>query len=293
LSSLRVTIGGITLRISASGELPAGFIAERMTHFLEPEDTSTIPSIDLTYINEDPSGLPLGPLLYDPGSIWRLHRSATSDGYAAVISYSDGGALTSRACLLEVDSYWTRCRMTELAHAARWSSLLNLGAGEILVRTRIIHEQGIVFHATAIDDGGRGILMVGHSGAGKSTQSLTWQKQPDTVVLSDDRIAVRLESAGARAYGSPWGGTADIVSAASVNLNAILILEQAPDNALIPMDALNAISMLAVRSFMPYWSPELVETALDTLQTLVATVPVYLFRCRPDDSVIPVVRSIL
>jgi hypothetical protein len=248
--------------------------------------------VRVAWRDADPTGTALGDVLFDPGSIWRLHRSATGPGCTAVISYSDGGRLTPRATVVEASPDWTRCRVTEAARADGWSSVLNLGAGELIVRTRIVLENGAIFHASAVDDEGRGVLFVGHSGAGKSTQSLIWADAGATV-LSDDRIGVRVAAGGATAYGSPWGGTAGIARNASVALRAVMVLEQHPTNELRRLSDVEALPLLLVRSFLPYWDGSLLNAAMETVHSLAETVPVYILRCRADASVLPVVRSVL
>jgi len=291
VTALHFSIGGMRIRVEAAEPFPANFVGDRLALF-QTDEAPDPPDILVHWERGDPPCRGVGPLIYAPGSIWRLHRSADGEGYAAVISYAQGGELVPQATLVEADEHWRTFRVTENAPRDAFQSLLNLGAGELIVRTRILFLGGIVFHACAIDDGGRGILMVGHSGAGKSTQSLIWSGIGATV-LSDDRIAVRLKNGAPVAYGTPWGGTADIAHNGSVPLRAVLVLEQAPVNELVPLTGAEALSVLLVRSFLPYWNADLMNRAMDTVSKLMECVPVYIFRCRPDESVVPVVRSVL
>ena len=279
------------IRVEAAEPFPANFVGDRLALF-QTDEAPEPPDILVQWERGDPTRRKVGPLIYAPGSIWRLHRSAHGKGYVAIISYAHGGELTPQATLVEADEHWRTFRVTENAPRDAYQSLLNLGAGELIVRTRILFLNGIVFHACAIDDAGKGILMVGHSGAGKSTQSLIWSKIGATV-LSDDRIAVRMQDGTPVAYGTPWGGTADIAHNGSVPVRAVLILEQAPENELVPLPGAQALPLLLVRSFLPYWSGDLVNRAVDTVLKLMERVPVYIFRCRADETVVPVVRSVM
>jgi hypothetical protein len=222
-----------------------------------------------------------------------MHRSADGRGHTAVINYPNEGRLMPSASVLEIERDWSHVRMTESVRSDGWSSALNLGASELIVRTRVLTKDGIVFHSSAVNDSGKGVLMVGHSGAGKSTQSVIWVEQAGATVLSDDRVAVRIENGQAVAYGTPWGGTAGIAVNASVPLEAMLILQQHPTNELVRMTPTEAMPELLVRAFLPYWDSDLLARALDVVERIVNSVPVHTFRCRADASVIPAVRSIL
>lgn len=292
MSASYLSIGGLLIRVDSEAPAPAGLIGDRLRAF-EISSPSRDPDVRLLWRSQDPTAIRLGETLFDPGSIWRLHRSHDNQGYVAVVAYGDDGRLTRRASVIEADMGWSDCRLTEAVDHEGWSSLLNLGVGELLVRTRIVRDRGILFHSSAVDDSGKGILMVGHSGAGKSTQSLIWAEQPRTVVLSDDRVAVRLAGDAPTAFGTPWGGTAGIAKNSSVPLNVILVLEQSPTNELIPLTPEQALPLLLVRSFLPYWDGELINAAMDTLLTIIERTRVYVFRCRADASVIPIVRSVL
>ena len=293
MNSIALNIAGLGITVESEQPFADGFIGDRIRPFL----ASVPPAgahITLRWLDQEPCGMSLGEEVFAPGSVWRMYRPAHGgDGWTAVISYSDDGRLTSTAAVLEVDSGWSSARLTEASQPAPWSSLLNLGAGELLVRTRIILESGLVFHASAIDDSGSGVLMVGHAGAGKSTQATIWSAQEGVVALSDDRVGVRLHDGTAVAYGTPWGGTAGIAKNHSVPLKAILVLEQAPENALVRLSVEDAAPLLLARCFLPFWSESLTETAMDVLIHLLEKTPVYQFRCVPNESVVPVVRAVL
>jgi len=73
----------------------------------------------------------------------------------------------------------------------------------------------------------------------------------------------------------------------------VLLLQQSPVNALSLLDPATALTQLAMRSFLPYWDTALMERALNVLERLIATRPVYLLQCRPEPTVIPMVRAVL
>lgn len=242
---------------------------------------------------EDSEGVPAprGDLIYDPGSIWKMYREGP-DCYAALTYLSEGRAVRTQG-VLRANAAWDDLTLTEQRNGAQWKSLLNIGAGELLLRTAILFTRGLVFHSSGLDDNGKGIVFIGHSGAGKSTQVGLWSQEPGVIAMNDDRIAVRVEAGGPMCYGTPWGGTADIARNHAAPLAALIVLEQAPENAIQTLSPAAGASLLAARAFLPYWDQSLMLRAMANLDAILARVPVYRLHCRPEVAVIPLVRSVL
>ena len=142
------------------------------------------------------AAVPQGDLIYDPGSIWKMYR-AGEDYYAALTYQSEGQAAQAQG-VLRANPTWDDLTLTEQRTGPRWQSLLNIGAGELILRTAILFTGGLVFHSSGLDDNGKGIVFIGHSGAGKSTQVGLWSQEPGVIAMNDDRIAVRVDADGAR-----------------------------------------------------------------------------------------------
>jgi hypothetical protein len=234
---------------------------------------------------------PRGELIYDPGSIWKMYR-AGSEFYAALTYHSEDGASQAQG-LLRANAGWNDLTLTEQRTSLPWQSLLNIGAGELILRTAILLTGGLVFHASGLDDNGRGVVFIGHSGAGKSTQVGLWSAEPGVIAMNDDRIAVRAEAGGPVCYGTPWGGTAEIARNHAAPLAALIVLEQASENAIEPLAPAVAASLLTARAFLPYWDAALMQRAMANLHAILSRVPVYRLRCRPETAAIRLVRSVL
>ncbi len=237
-----------------------------------------------------PSTIP-AKLIYDPGEIWKMYQHGSE--YFATFSYHGDTLPFAEQDMLRTNAKWNQVLMVERPTGPSWLSLLNVGAGELILRTAVLYTRGVVFHASGIDDYGKGILFVGHSGAGKSTQALLWQREASIKALNDDRVVARVTPEGVRCYGTPWGGTAEIASNHSVPLAAIIVLEQANENIIRPVPIAQISSTLLPRVFLPYWDSELMDLAMSNLEAIIARVPVYCLKCRPEREVIPMVRSVL
>ena len=246
-------------------------------------------------------GSPPGELVFDPGSIWKMYRAGSE--FVAAFRYG-----RERAGELRASADWTRAVLGERRAARprcatgprraarpRWESLLNTGAGELVVRAASVLTGGLVLHASSLDDNGRGLVFVGHSGAGKTTQLALWGGEPGTTPMNDDCTVVRVEpdGRGPMCYGTPWGGLAGIARNHAAPLAAVVILEQAASDYIELLPARTAVPLLAPRAFLPYWDAALMARALANLGAIASAVPVYRLQCRPTPAAVALVRSVL
>ena len=289
LPSVPITIANICIELSSPLSPAQLGIQGRLKPFIGVPER---PLMRVALRWEESAGPPApeGTLIYDPGSIWRMYRSG--ERYCAAISYHEDRSAQTQSVLL-AKPVWEDLTLREERTGAGWHSLLGLGAGELILRATITFTEGLVLHASGLDDNGQGIVFVGHAGAGKSTQVSLWSREPGVIAMNDDRIAVRAEAGGPMCYGTPWGGTADIARNHAAPLAALIMLEQAPENAVQPLPPSVAAPLISARAFLPYWDQALMRRALANLSAILASVPVYRLRCRPESAVIPLVRSVL
>ncbi len=288
--SFTINIAEILIEVQSPLSAVELGIAEKFGSFLGAPD-NPLARVSLRWQESESAPAPCGELIYDPGSIWKMYRDG-EQFYAAIIYDDDDGRQQTHS-VLRANATWDDLTLTEQRTGPGWQSLLNIGAGELLFRTKIVLTDGVVFHASGLDDHGRGIVFVGHSGAGKSTQLDLWNADPGVVAMNDDRIAVRSNAHGTMCYGLPWGGSSDIARNHAAPLSALVLLEQGPDNDIQRISSAAAASLLVPRMFLPYWDKTLMQRALANLNTLLTQVPVYHLRCRPEPAVIELVRSVL
>jgi MoaA/NifB/PqqE/SkfB family radical SAM enzyme len=93
---------------------------------------------------------------------------------------------------------------------------------------------GGYLHAAGVILENKGLIFVGHSGAGKSTIAAMLKGKAE--ILCDDRIIVKDQLEGLRIYGTWSHGDVAEVSPSSSPLKAILFLEQAKKNRLLPIE---------------------------------------------------------
>jgi MoaA/NifB/PqqE/SkfB family radical SAM enzyme len=113
-------------------------------------------------------------------------------------------------------------------------SLTLFPTDQILLARVLSDRGGCYLHSAGVILEDKGLLFVGHSDAGKSTMATMLKEKAE--ILCDDRIIVRERPEGFRIYGTWSHGDVAEVSANSAPLQAMLFLEQAKQNRLIPID---------------------------------------------------------
>src|SRR5262249_4375308 len=145
---------------------------------------------------------------------------------------------------------------------------------EVVFLARLSRGRGVLVHACGLALGGRGLLFLGTSGAGKSTTARLWKERGGVTVLSDDRIVIRSEGDGFRIFGTPWHAGGGWDTRARALLDAVFILDQAPRNAVLDLTASTAVAQMMVRAFPAMWDQHGLEFAVRFLARLTERVPV-------------------
>lgn len=104
---------------------------------------------------------------------------------------------------------------------------------QIILAPILAERQACLVHSAGLIFNGAGLLFVGHSEAGKSTMVKLLRDESE--ILCDDRIILRRWPDGIKIHGTWSHGEIPDVSPASAPLRALLFLEKAPHNALVPM----------------------------------------------------------
>lgn len=145
---------------------------------------------------------------------------------------------------------------------------------QILLARTLADRQACFIHAAGVDIGGKGLLLVGHSGTGKTTAARMLRTEGE--VLCDDRIIVRRWPEALRIHGTWSAGELPDVSAGSAPLSAILFLEKADGNRLVPMtrdiEIARLLAQHVVRSLVTadWW-----EKILALIDSMAREVPAY------------------
>lgn len=165
-------------------------------------------------------------------------------------------------------------RNEELFRQGRLHSLTMFPSDQILLTRVLADREACFIHAAGGVVDGKGLLLVGHSGAGKTTAARMLNQKWE--VLCDDRIIVRRWPDGLRIHGTWSHGDLADVSAGSAPLSAILFLEKSDTNRLVPVrksfETAQLLAQHVVRSLITvdWW-----EKVLALVENMAKEVPSY------------------
>jgi hypothetical protein len=290
MNAVAVEVGGARLMAeSASSDLLLELPGPQRLFGCPPEH----PDLLATVARADLAVPPSGRLLFRSGGPWELREDG--DGYLFRFTTPAFGETPYRTARFDRDLRHGRIELhsgyADRLPPERAVSPFEYPLDELFMMHWLTQGRGIELHACGlIEENGQGYLLVGHSGAGKTTSAQLWlEDRPAVVVLSDDRIILRFQQGKPWIYGTPWHGEAQLAAPRSAPLTAIFLLQKAERPGLVPLPAPLAVSRLFACSFVPFHSAEAIGFALELLETVVSQVPCAELRFRRDRSFLELV----
>lgn len=161
---------------------------------------------------------------------------------------------------------------------------------QVLIARLLADRQGFYLHSSAAILNGQGLVFVGKSGAGKSTTLRLLA--PYAQVLCQDRNIVRRWPDGWRVHGT-WSDYHDvpIASAGEAPLRAVLFLEQANQNRLVPLtDRREIVRRLLANLIRPFETADWWEKTLTWIEQLARETPCYVMQSDASNGVVDLLQ---
>lgn len=153
-------------------------------------------------------------------------------------------------------------------------SLTLFPTDQILLARLLADRNGFILHSCGAVMDEKGLLFIGHSGAGKST--IARLIAPHAEILCDDRNIVRRFEDGWKVYGTWSHGDVPEVSSRSAPLHAILFIEQSDVNRIIRIDKQREIfRRLLACVIRPFVTKDWWEKTLASVEQIAKEVPCY------------------
>ena len=165
------------------------------------------------------------------------------------------------------------------------------------VYSRLAYFRTLFMHGALIDvpDYG-GIMFIGHSGVGKTTQAVLWSKHRGADIINGDKVflGLREECPGELlAYGSPWMGSSPYCLNRRVPLKAMIHLTRSDKKGIRLLSELEGLSVFMKATFLPNWDVRLTEQVMDSMNDMLPLVPIYDMSCEPDETALSMVEKAL
>lgn len=152
--------------------------------------------------------------------------------------------------------------------------------------THAVQHHIIQFHSSLISHQNSGLMFLGPSGIGKTTQAELWNQYRDALIINGDIVFVQETEKNFLGWGTPWHGSSSYCENTSVPLRAMVVLKQAKENSIRELVGFEKVSEVSNHVFYPQWLENGMELCLETLDHLLTAIPVYELSCRPDEDAV-------
>ncbi len=269
-------IGGITIQVGADFPLSDETFAPSFQKFRVDgpgEDTITIRLVSSVPPLAD---LRLGQEVQRTPP-WAIYRQGRAWVYRGISSVDDDREPERLAIFSEDHGQATIFRQRDVFERGPLLALTTFPTDQTLLARILADRQACMLHAAGIIVDGQGLLFVGHSEAGKSTMIKMLREQGE--ILCDDRIIVRRWPDGFYIHGTWSHGELPDVSPARAPLRAILFLDKATANELVPIvDRRERLGQVLSHLVRPFETTDWWEKTLDLVGKITAEVPAYRLR---------------
>ena len=149
-----------------------------------------------------------------------------------------------------------------------------------------VRQKMVQFHSSIVEIRKQGIMFLGTSGIGKTTQAELWKKYRSARIVNGDVVFVQEKNDKFWGWGTPWHGSSPYCENANVPVYALIVLKQAQENSIRRLEGFEKVQMVSNNIIYPTWLENGMELCLETLDHLLSSLPVYELSCRPDEDAV-------
>ncbi len=159
--------------------------------------------------------------------------------------------------------------------------------------THAVQRHIIQIHSALIDFQGKGLLFLGPSGIGKTTQAELWNEYRGAKIINGDIVFVQETETEFLGWGSPWHGSSPYCENANVPVKALVVLKQARENSIRKLEGFEKVKEVSGNVFYPQWLENGIELCLKTLDHLLSRMEVYELSCLPDEGAVNLLEQVV
>jgi hypothetical protein len=288
LTRLRISLGGLDLALTADGCEIVAPDEGAYRAFVLPHDEGS-PLGDPVRVRHEVEPAPRfdGPVIFQSSAAWEIRARGLERG---IVAWAEG-PLYAVHLTPGSGEVLVQCgpELVEAGPPREIRSPVHYPLDQLLAMY-LLGGRGLIAHAAGMLVHGRGVALVGVSGAGKTTFSRLAAGRRGWTPLSDDRVIVRVEEGRAAVFGTPWPGEGAIAVNEAGPLDALLFLEQAETTAVRRLAPGEALARLVKAASVPWYDEDYVGETLDACGRLVRSVPTAVLAFRPDGGAVEAVE---
>ena len=234
---------------------------------------------------------------WTPDDEWRLFQTEQTECFDFEVCFE--GSENSACCvrktdlgqmeymlvngteILLVDDGWSRGRLVFQEDLLKAEYLVMQ-----MYYANAVQRGFVLFHSSLISFSGCGLMFIGPSGIGKTTQAELWNKHRNARIINGDAVFVQETQGKALGWGTPWHGSSPYCENASVLVSALVVLKQAGENMIRELNGFEKVTAVSRHIIYPTWLEGGMELCLETLDHLLTALPVYELSCRPDEDAV-------
>ena len=148
---------------------------------------------------------------------------------------------------------------------------------------KLIDDNILLIHGSAIALDGVAYLFTAKSGTGKSTHTRLWRQYFGNRVemINDDKPLLKIEEDKVIVYGTPWSGKHKLGANISAPLHAVCFLNRGNKNIINPVDKKKVLPLLLQHTYRPK-NTKMLSKTLTLLDKLVHNIEFYSLYCNQD-----------
>ena len=188
------------------------------------------------------------------------------------------------ADLEKVNENYKRAYEADCPSDGRLSELfLELNAIHGILAEKIVSENVLLIHGSALSFNGEAVVFTAKSGTGKSTHAKLWRDVfgGRIVMINDDKPFIRIEEGSVTVWGTPWNGKHHLSSNISAPLKAIVSLKRGAVNRIDPLSPAEAFPLLMESSYKSN-DPASAVKIIEMEKKLLNAADYYALRCNMD-----------
>jgi hypothetical protein len=152
-------------------------------------------------------------------------------------------------------------------------------AGECFYR-RLLSFDGMLLHSSVVGFDGKAYIFSANCGVGKSTHTHLWTRYiKNTIIINDDKPAVRKINGEYYAYGTPFSGKNDENANVGYPVGALVFIERSKVNKIRKISPVEAVPLIYQQTTQPVASPKHMDILFGFLDGLLTSVPLYILSC--------------